>query len=349
MKEALRMRGVTKRFGEVTAADGLSISVEKGTILSLLGSSGCGKTTALRLIAGFETPDEGVIEIGGRTVYGPGICVPPEKRRAGMVFQDYALFPHLSVSGNTAFGLDKGPRRSGRVREMLSLAGLDGLGSRMPHELSGGQQQRLALARAIAPGPGVLLLDEPFSNLDARLRVQIREEVRDILKRSGTAAVFVTHDRDEAFYMGDLVSVMDRGRLEQTDTPYDIYHSPDSRFVAEFMGTADFIPCKLTDTLAVTVIGSLPAGCMNPGSKDGLEILVRPDDIVLTPSVSGQGVIASGIFQGSSYLYRILLDSGETVHSLASHSRVLGTGTRVLVGFDPHYAPVFFRNGSRVR
>jgi iron(III) transport system ATP-binding protein len=348
MNGAVQTSELIKRFGGEAVVDGFSISVEPGRILSLVGPSGCGKTTALRLIAGFETPDGGVIIVGGRTVYGHGLCVPPEKRRTGMVFQDYALFPHLSVAGNAAFGLDKGPSREPRVREVLSLAGLAGLESRMPHELSGGQQQRLALARALAPEPDVLLLDEPFSNLDAVIRAGIREEVKEILKRSGSAAVFVTHDRDEALHMGDSVSVMSRGRIEQTSSPHDIYHRPASRFVARFMGIADFLPCTISNASSSTEIGNPAAPLLPRGSGDGLEIMVRPDDIVIVPAAAGNGTVSSSAFQGASYLYRVLLDSGSTVHSQGSHSVKIEPGTRVAASLDKHYVPVFFRDGRMV-
>lgn len=349
MKEALKLSGISKRFGDVRAVDGLTLSIGEGETMSLLGSSGCGKTTVLRLIAGFETPGEGSIEIGGRLVHNASVSVPPEKRRVGMVFQDYALFPHMNVSANTAFGLENGTGRAERVREMLALVGLEGLESRMPHELSGGQQQRLALARALAPGPGIMLLDEPFSNLDTRLRVQIREEIRDILRRSGASTIFVTHDRDEAFFMGDRVSVMDRGRIEQTGRPYDLYHRPLSRRTAEFLGTADFIPCRVSDGVMRTELGILGSPFPAGAGADGVEMLLRPDDVMLTePHAGGNGTVVSCTFRGTSYLYRVKLDSGRTVHSLCPHSQEIETGTRIDAGLDPHYKPVFFKNGARV-
>lgn len=350
MSSALRLAGVSKNFGAVKAVEKLDLSLEKGAILSLLGPSGCGKTTVLRLIAGFESPDEGAIEIDGLAVFAPGVNLPPEKRRAGMVFQDYALFPHLDVYKNTAFGLSgKDERKKARVGEVLSLVGLTGLEHRMPHQLSGGQQQRLALARAIAPGPGVMLLDEPFSNLDTQLRIQIRGEIRDILKRSGASAVFVTHDRDEAFFMGDRVSVMSGGRLEQTGTPYELFHRPDTRFVAGFLGTADFIPCSLRNNLAETEIGALQAP-NHREAGEGFHVLTRPDDVTLSESSSGgNGAVAALSFMGTNYLYSVRLDSGNVVHAFGPHDKVLARGVRVKAAFDPHYRPVIFKGEIRIK
>jgi len=216
---AIDVEETTKTFGSVRAVDGLSLQVREGAVHAVLGASGCGKTTLLRLIAGFERPDTGTLRIAENTVSGPGIFIQPERRRIGMVFQDYALFPHLNVHLNVAFGLSRGSGREARVREVLEMVSLSGLGERMPHELSGGQQQRVALARALAPGPELILLDEPFSNLDAHLRVQVRDQVRRILRDVGATAVFVTHDQEEALSLADEVSVMWKGRILQTAPP----------------------------------------------------------------------------------------------------------------------------------
>ena len=236
--------GVTKRYGAVAAVEGLSFALQPGEILSILGPSGSGKTTVLRLIAGFESPDRGEIRIQGRVVSGAAVHVPPNRRNVGMVFQEYALFPHLTVAQNVSFGLRRMSReeREQRLAEVLALAGLDGLEQRYPHELSGGQQQRVALARTIAPRPITVLLDEPFSNLDAGMRRRLRQEVADILRAHTIATVFVTHDREEAFAMADRVAVMNEGHLEQLDTPDRIYHAPATPFVAQLAGTCDFLP-----------------------------------------------------------------------------------------------------------
>ncbi|MGH7409156.1 MAG: ABC transporter ATP-binding protein, partial [Candidatus Methylomirabilales bacterium] len=253
---------VTKRYRpeDLPAVDQLTLEVEHGEILALLGPSGCGKTTTLRLIAGFERADTGKIEIAGTLVADGPWGLAPELRGAGMVFQDYALFPHLTVEGNIGFGLaSMEPKaKAERVQEVLALVGLERLATRFPHELSGGQQQRVALGRALAPRPAVLLLDEPLSNLDADMRAQVRQDLHVILRQTGSTTLFVTHDQEEAFMIGDRVGVLNGGHLEQLDRPEEIYHLPATRFVARFVGKADFLPGTVTEEGIVTEIGILP-------------------------------------------------------------------------------------------
>ena len=338
--------GVTKRFGAVCAVEQITLALEPGKVMALVGPSGAGKTTLLRLIAGFEAPDAGSILLGGRPVVGKGTWVSPEDRRVGIVFQDYALFPHMTVEQNVAFGLKGLDRhdRAQRVQETLAMARIDRLAKRYPHELSGGEQQRVALARALAPRPLVLLLDEPFSNLDPQLRVKVREEVKVILQANGVTAVFVTHDQQEALYMGDLVAVLNQGLVEQVDTPERIFHAPRSRFVATFMGIADFLPVCWGGESALSEIGALPAP---PGLRPEphQEVMVRPDDIALWPSETGQGRIVAQIFQGAFYLYQVALPSGAVVHSLQSHTADYPVGTRVEVRLDSGHQQLFFANG----
>ena len=327
--DLLLLDRVSKRFGadDPPAVDGLSLRVTEGEILALLGPSGCGKTTTLRLIAGLESPDAGTITLRGQIVAGPGRAVPPEDRGVGIVFQDYALFPHLTVADNVAFGLPRAARRS-RVEPVLELVGLGGFGPRYPHELSGGQQQRVALARALAPAPALMLLDEPFSNLDADLRAQMRDEVERILRTSGTTAVFVTHDQEEAFTLADRVGVLNEGRSEQLAAPEDVYHHPASQFVAEFVGAADFVPGLVTSEGIVTelgVFGNVEALSLG----DRVQVMIRPDDISFVPHRDGAGVLVRRYFRGSETLYCIRLPSGRRVHSSQPSSSVLPTGTRV--------------------
>jgi iron(III) transport system ATP-binding protein len=301
----LRCGGLAKRFGNVVAVDGFELEVREGELLCLLGPSACGKTTALRLIAGLERPDAGTVEVAGRTVAGLRTWVPPERRHVGMVFQDWALFPHLDVRGNVAFGLD-GEAQT-RVSELLELVRLDGLEHRMPHELSGGQQQRVALARAIAPSPDVLLLDEPFSNLDAQLRAELRSEVRRVLRSTGTTAVFVTHDQEEALSIADRVAVMMAGRVRRCGTPYEVYEDPMEAAVARLLGQRNLLRAPVARGVATTALGELRV----PGAPDGAgEVLVRPESLRATRDPAGNARVVHVEFYGHDQLVRCVLGDG---------------------------------------
>ncbi len=328
----LSLSQVTKRFApdQLAAVDDLSLTVEQGEILALLGPSGCGKTTTLRLIAGFEMPDRGLVVIRGQTMAGPDRWVPPEERGVGVVFQDYALFPHLTVEENVMFGLHRldRPARRQRAVQILELVGLDAFGARYPHELSGGQQQRVALARALAPAPALMLLDEPFSNLDADLRAEMREEIEKILRNTGTTAIFVTHDQEEAFTLADRVGVLHRGRIEQLGPPEKIYHHPASRFVAEFVGAADFLPGLVTTEGIVTELGTF-ANIEGRPVGDKVEVMIRPDDISFTLRPDGEATIVHRHFRGPENLYCIRLSSGHRVHSSQASTTVYPMGSRV--------------------
>lgn len=328
----IELEGIRKSFqrGRVVAVNGVTLSVRQGEIMALLGPSGGGKTTLLRLIAGFEEPDAGTVSIAGKVVAQAAFSLPPEARGVGMVFQDYALFPHLNVKKNVAFGLSSlsSGERAKRVTEVLELVDLASLKERYPHQLSGGQQQRVALARALAPKPPVVLLDEPFSNLDADTRAQMRQEVRGILLETGTSALLVTHDQEEAFDFADRVGVLNFGKLEQLDRPEVIYHQPASRFVADFVGQADFIPGLVQPGSVVTEIGIFPySGELPNGTR--AEVMVRPDDVDIFPLSDGKGEIMARQFRGSENLYAVRLPSGQVVHSTQPSTVLYQVGTRV--------------------
>jgi len=328
---AIELRNVSKWFHrDAPAVRDVSLRVPRGALLALLGASGCGKTTTLRLIAGLETPDAGEVFLAGRRVAGGGDWIPPERRRVGMVFQDYALFPHLSVRENVAFGLAGRParERAARVAALLALAGLDDLADRYPHQLSGGQQQRVALARALAPDPQVILLDEPFSNLDAVLRKATREEVRRILHGSGTTTVFVTHDQEEAFSVADTVAVMRDGAIEQVGAPHEIYLRPASRSVATFVGEANFVPGRARGCQAECVLGTVALADPIDGPVD---VMVRPEALDLRPDLAGCGTVEQIVFFGHDQLVGIRMCDGALIQARTGPRTDLSPGARVAV------------------
>jgi iron(III) transport system ATP-binding protein len=329
--------------GKGPAVQDITLSVESGEVLAVLGPSGSGKTTLLRLISGFEVPSRGRILLGGQEVSRPGYCLAPEERGVGMVFQDYALFPHLTVAENVAFGLFRysPSERNRKTMEVLTLTGLAGLEKRYPHELSGGQQQRVALARALAPGPLVVLLDEPFSNLDPDMRSRMRHEIQQILRRLKTTAILVTHDHEEAFAMADRIAVINGGRLEQLDTPETVYHLPATPFVADFVGQADFLPGTVGwDGSIHSEIGLFPNEPDYPvGTR--VVLMIRPDDIHVEPDADGQAHIVSRQFRGSENLYVVSLPSGQTVHSSEPSVVVHPPGTRVRIQLTATHTVVF--------
>ena len=337
---AVRVTGLTKRFGTAEAVVNASFEVPRGSLMALLGPSGGGKTTTLRMIAGFEAPDSGVIEVEGNVVAGPGRSVPPERRRVGMVFQDYALFPHLSVRDNVSFGVPKDSRRQ-RVGDVLDMVGLFDLADRMPNELSGGQQQRVALARALAPSPAVVLLDEPFSNLDASLRVMVRTEVRQILRDAEASAIFVTHDQDEAFGLADTVAIMLDSTVVQTGRPEQVYVSPATLAVARFLGEENILDGEASDGYVTCELGRLP---LVGQSVDGestrpngpVKVAVRPETLRLHPE-DGPSVTAEVVgleFRGIYKFVKVRLPSGLVLSAVMGLHIPVDVGERVQVAVN---------------
>ena len=327
----LELGGVSKAYGAVLATRDLELTAFPGELLTVIGPSGCGKSTLLRLVAGLERPTAGTITIAGEVVAGPRGWVPPERRRVGLVFQDHALFPHLDVARNVAFGLDRLPKaeRRRRVDEVLELVRLGGLASRYPHELSGGEQQRVALARALAPRPAVVLLDEPFSSLDETLRGQVRADTVAVLRATGTTAVLVTHDQTEALSVGDRVVVMNRGVIEQSDTPVRVFESPATRFVASFMGDAVFLPAHVHDALLTSEIGVVSTVPGWSGYDADVEVVLRPHEVAITPDDKGIGRVVDVEYHGAFVLHTVRLPSELLVQSWQPHSVRHPVGTRV--------------------
>jgi iron(III) transport system ATP-binding protein len=332
----LEVENLRHAYGHQEVVRGLSFALARGAIGCLLGPSGCGKTTVLRCIAGFEGIQEGEIRLAGKVVSGRGVMLPPERRRIGMVFQDYALFPHLPVSGNIAFGLHatRANERAARVAELAQLVGLSASLDKYPHEISGGQQQRVALARALAPRPELLLLDEPFSNLDVDLRERLSLEVRDIIKASGATAVLVTHDQQEAFAMADEIGVLHQGRIQQWDNPYNLYHRPANRFVADFVGQGVFLPAKALNGRQLQI----ELGVLQGDSQglQNLEVLLRPDDVVHDDSAPTQAEVVHKAFRGAEILYTLRLASGQKVLALvpSHHNHALGEKIGIRLDVD---------------
>ncbi|MFP5382719.1 MAG: ABC transporter ATP-binding protein [Gammaproteobacteria bacterium] len=339
MTPLLQVASLSHRYGTQQVLDTVSFTVDSGRVVALLGPSGCGKTTLLRCIAGFEQPDAGTIALAGKTVAGEGRKVPPEAREVGVVFQDLALFPHLSVGRNIAFGLrhlEQAARRE-RVSELLARVGLGDMSERYPHELSGGQQQRVAIARALAPRPRLLLLDEPFSSLDRALREHLAADVHRLVRELGITAVLVTHDQHEAFAVADEIGVLRGGRIIQWDTPYNLYHRPVDTFVAGFVGQGTLLPATVDDRgLLVTAVGLLPQRdgqiAFMPGST--AQVLLRPDDIVHDDGSPLTATVLARAFRGAEFLYTLELADGTRVLSLIPSHHDHPEGSRIGIRVD---------------
>lgn len=346
--------GVVKSYGDVTAVDDISVHVDSGELLALVGPSGCGKTSLLRLIAGLARADRGQVRINGAVVDGPDGWQPAERRNVGVVFQDHALFTHLNVADNVAFGLVERDRRlarrsrgvhTPRVREVLDMVAVGHLAERYPHELSGGERQRVALARALAPDPDVVLLDEPFSDLDRNLRDRVREQTVEALRAAQTTAVLVTHDREEALAVAGRLVVMRKGRIEGCGQPAALFHQPGSRFVATFLGEADFLAAHRVNGRLQTELGAVPLPCPAPQTSD-VEVMVRPHEARLIADPAGGAVVTATEFRGGSVLHRVRLASGATVQALAPHTHVCPPGTTVRVTLEYGHPPAAFPPSS---
>ncbi|USH02858.1 ABC transporter ATP-binding protein [Grimontia kaedaensis] len=339
MSCALTVSNLICRYNGQAVLNDLTFRVEKGEIVCLLGASGCGKTTLLKAIAGLLPLDSGEMMINCRQIVGPSLNVPPEQRNIGMIFQDYALFPHLTVAENVSFGLKGWDKlaTNARVQEMLALVKLDGLDTRYPHQLSGGQQQRVAIARALAGKPDLLLLDEPFSNIDTQVRHSLIKEIRKIFKEQGVTAIFVTHSREEAFAFADKLAVMNKGVIEQYGGATDLYYSPSSRFVADFLGHGSYVPVSVNgESKMYTPLGEWPVEQAANGSD--LEWLIRPQNLSITPDDTGNGVVSDVQFMGDSCRYLVDVN-GQSL--MVYSNQLLDMGDKVRLDIRPH-PPVLF-------
>jgi len=346
----LAVRDLRHAYGTNEVIRGLSLSLAKGTIGCLLGASGCGKTTVLRCIAGFEPVQAGEIWLNGQLVSRRGVRTPTEARRVGMVFQDYALFPHLTVAQNVAFGLRDGDRaaRGRREDEVLEIVRLSGLRDKYPDELSGGQQQRIALARALAPRPDLLLLDEPFSNLDVEFRTQLSVEVREILKQQNTTAILVTHDQHEAFNLADEIGIMRDGVIEQWDTPYRLYHEPLSRYVADFIGQGVFLPGTVLPESRIRLeLGVFQANTSGWPQGTEVDVLLRPDDILHDDASPLQAKVLHKAFRGAQFLYTLQLPAGGRVMSLVPSHHNHAIGERIGIRLEIDHLVAFRREAAQ--
>ncbi len=340
----LTLEQLVIEFAALRAVDEVSLQLERAQIGCLLGPSGCGKTTVLRAIAGFELPHRGRILIRDREVSGAGWSVAPEKRRVGMVFQDYALFPHLDVSDNVAFGLRGMSARETRARvtQLLDLVDMQAYRNTYPHQLSGGQQQRVALTRAMAPRPDLLLLDEPFGSQDAELREQLAKEVRSMLREDSITALLVTHDQFEAFAMADSIGVMNAGRLHQWGSAYELYHRPADLFVGDFIGQGTLLPATRAGTNSIlTELGELSGQIVNDLNGDRFNVLIRPDDVIHDDAARTTARIVDRAFRGAEFLYTLALPSGDRILCMAPSHHDHKVGQEIGIRLDVEHLVLF--------
>ncbi len=348
MHDLLNVENISVSIENKTVLDSVSFTLKNGTVGCLLGPSGGGKTTLLHCVAGFRRIHTGVIQLNRRTVSGPGIHVPPEQRRVGMMFQDYALFPHLNIEKNIAFGIRKMERtqRENNVAELLKLIGLTGHRRKYPHELSGGEQQRVALARALAPAPQLLLLDEPFSSLDTEFRLQLAEETRQIITERNITTLLITHNQEEAFAMADMLGVIEDGRLLQWNSAYDVYHKPISEDVATFIGMGSMLRGKIErGNRVTTALGGFPVNGKQHRFTEGEEVnvLIRPDDVIHDDDSAMKAVIRKKQFRGAEFLYQLQLDSNETVYCFAPSHHNHHIGEMIGITVDIEHVMIYPR------
>lgn len=345
----LNVAQVAIRYADRTIVENISFFLREAEIGCLLGPSGCGKTSLLRAIAGFEQISSGHIQIHGQTMTTAEQTTPPEQRNIGMVFQDFALFPHLTVAANIAFGLRKlrAAERIARVNELLALVELTAAKEMYPHQLSGGQQQRVALARAMAPRPDILLLDEPFSSMDSDLREQLARDVRQLLKKDGITAILVTHDQNEAFAMADHIGVLGHGRMHQWGSGYDLYHTPADRFVADFIGQGVLLPGQVVGKSEVRTELGIVSGALEPGDEHDatmmVDLLLRPDDVIHDDHSELQAEIVARAFRGAVYLYTLRLTSGQQILCLVQSHHQHEIGEMLGIRLEADHLPVFRR------
>ena len=347
MTSQLDVQNLDVSYGEHRVLEQISFMLDPGDIGCMLGPSGCGKTTVLRAIAGFEPALNGRILIDHVEVSSPSFCLPPEKRNIGMVFQDFALFPNMSVTENIQFGLRgwKPKAQQVRVQELLAMIGMPAYGKAYPHQLSGGQQQRVALARAMAPQPGILLMDEPFSNMDIELREQLAREVRNILKQENITAILVTHDQHEAFAIADRICVINEGRIEQQDSGYNLYHQPQNRFVADFIGQGVILPAEIIGAYTVkTELGAISGDEPIEGEVgDTVDVLIRPDDVIHDDDAIETAVVVEKAFRGADFLYFLRVNSGSEVLCLAPSHHNHRINERIGIRLNVDHLVVFDR------
>ena len=335
----LSCNNISKTFGISKAVTNLSFELYKGDILSILGPSGCGKTTLLRLIAGLENPTSGEIMLSNRTVYGQNINIPPNKRHLGMIFQDYALFSHLTVEDNISFGIShlNSDEKKKIISNCLEITKLSDQEKKFPHELSGGQQQRVALARTLATNPSLILMDEPFSNLDTQLRLELRNQVHAILRQTNTTTIFVTHDRDEAFVLSDKIGIMLNGQILQIDSPDKVYFWPNSKNVGLITGSCNFIKGIVQNPHAVTSIGNLPLRENHHSANNSkVDILIRPNDLTMQVTPNGDCVVIKKEFRGDETLFWVKIPSGEIIPCKHKKYTTLFEGLKVQLSADEH-------------